>query len=373
MRVVLATGLLLLGNSALLAANVKEKVVSFGALEAVKADAARAQAEAWLKEAGKADPTTMQKLAAIWSREDRTVLDRVADSLALGNADAARLLDEARNPQTAAPTEVPAILKDAKQAKFLRANLALAYARVLSNRRVHEEALEMLKLFQPEQVVAPAAYLFHRAVCEHALLQRKEAARTINRLLDDAASDSPERYRTVSALMLLDMETWKDKDLGAIARKMDNIERRLELARGGPHTQKLQKEVLARLDELIKELENKAKKKQGEGDGKGDGQDPNGGGCPNGGPPGNQPGGSNNPSNPMPDSNIANQGGTGRVDPVKFRKILDGWGRMQPREQARAIQELTRGMSPPAPRGDRELLPKSCPGKPEVRKPLISN
>ena len=60
--------------------------------------------------------------------------------------------------------------------------------------------------------------------------------------------------------MLLDMQTWKDKDLGAVARKMDNVERRLELARGGPQTQKLQKEVVARLDELIKELENKAKK-----------------------------------------------------------------------------------------------------------------
>ena len=59
--------------------------------------------------------------------------------------------------------------------------------------------------------------------------------------------------------MLLDMQTWKDKDLGAVARKMDNIERRLDLARGGPQTQKLQREVVARLDELIKELENKAK------------------------------------------------------------------------------------------------------------------
>ena len=77
------------------------------------------------------------------------------------------------------------------------------------------------------------------------------------------AVDSPERYKTVAALMLLDMQAWKDKDLGAVARKMGNIERRLELARGGPQTQKLQREVVARLDELIKELENKAKKQGG--------------------------------------------------------------------------------------------------------------
>ena len=59
--------------------------------------------------------------------------------------------------------------------------------------------------------------------------------------------------------MLLDMQTWKDKDLGAVARKMKVVEDRLDLARGGPETQKKQKEIVARLDELIKELENKQK------------------------------------------------------------------------------------------------------------------
>ncbi len=153
--------------------------------------------------------------------------------------------------------------------------------------------------------------------------------------MDDSIG-TPERYRTVSALMLLDMQTWKDKDLGAIARKMENIERRLDLARGGPQTQKLQKEVVARLDELIKELENKAKSKPGA---------PNQGQCPDGSQPGNQPGNGNNPSQPMPDSTLPQQGGTGRVDPVKMRKLVEEWGRMPPREQARALQELTQGMS----------------------------
>ena len=53
---------------------------------------------------------------------------------------------------------------------------------------------------------------------------------------------------------------WKEKkDLGAIARKMRVIEDRLVVAKGGPQTQKLQKEVIDRLDEIIKELENKKK------------------------------------------------------------------------------------------------------------------
>jgi hypothetical protein len=46
---------------------------------------------------------------------------------------------------------------------------------------------------------------------------------------------------------------------------MDNIERRLDIARGGPETQRQQKEVLNRLDELIKKLENADKKKKKNG------------------------------------------------------------------------------------------------------------
>lgn len=325
------------GGSQVLASERKEIV--FGALETMAVPQAQAKAADWLKSTGKTNADSLQKFQAIWAQEDRTVLDMVAETLALGDAGAAKLLADGRDPGTSAPTKVPEILKDARQSLFFRANLGLAYARSLSNRRIHEEALDVLKGFRPEQVVDPMAYLFHRSVAEHALLNKAEATQTITRLLDDGIG-SPERYKTVSALMLLDMETWKDKDLGAIARKMENIERRLDLSRGGPQTQKLQKEVIMRLDELIKELENKAKKKPGNGTGQ-----PNGGGCPDGGQPGNTPGSGNTPNAPMPDSTLPPGGGTGRVDPVKMRKLVEEWGRMPPREQARALQELTQGMS----------------------------
>jgi hypothetical protein len=259
--VLVGAALCVQGTQTVLGADEK-KAARFASLEAQAPEVARAQALAWLKDAARGDAAKLQRAEAIWKQEDRTVLDRLADTFALGNADAARLLAKARNPLSAPPTEVPALLRDAKQPEFYRANLALAYARALSNRRVHEEALQTLALFNPEQVIDPAGYLFHRAVCEHALLLKKEAGTTVTRLLTQAI-DSPERYKTVAALMLLDMQAWKDKDLGAVARKMGNIERRLELARGGPQTQKLQREVIARLDELIKELENKAKKQGG--------------------------------------------------------------------------------------------------------------
>jgi hypothetical protein len=248
---------------------------SFGALDTISAAAAKAKLAAWLKDVGKSDAGTTQKLDAIWAENHRSVLDRVGDSLGLGDAVAAKLIAEARDPLAPAPAVLPAVFKNEKASAFYKANLALIYSRALINRRVYEEALNTLKMFGPNQVVDPAAFLFHRAVCEHAMLQKPEASKTIVRLLEEGAAISPDRYKTVATLMLLDMHTWKDKDLGDIARKMDNIERRLDIARGGPETQRQQREVLNRLDELIKKLENadKKKKKGPPKDGKpGDGQ-----------------------------------------------------------------------------------------------------
>jgi len=212
----------------------------------------------------------------------------------------------------------------------------LAFAKALSNRRIYEEALDTLKTVKPEQVVDPATYLFHRAVAEHALLHKDQANRTILRLLDDAV-DVPDRYKMVSVLMALDMQSWKEKDLGEIARKMDNIERRLELARGGPQTQKIQKEVVARLDELIKQMENQAK---GESRANADG-------CPNGGQQ-QQPGNNNaqRPGQPMPDSRLSQNSGPGNVDPKKLDALAKQWGQLPEKERAAAMQELTREMPP---------------------------
>jgi hypothetical protein len=257
-------------------------------------------------------------------------LDRVAATLGIGDSEAARLLAAARDSGKPAPTTVPALLQDMKRPAFFRANLGLAYARALSNRRVYEEALGVLKSIKPEEVVDPSAYLFHRAVAEHAMLLKDDAGRSIVRLLDDAV-DVPERYKMVSVLMAFDMQSWRPKDLGEIARKMDNIERRLELARGGPHTQKLQKEVVLRLDEIIKQLENQAK----------GGDSANGGGCPDGG----QPGGSSGPQN-MKDSRIARNSGPGNVDPKRLQGLAEQWGKLPEKKRAEAMQELTREMPP---------------------------
>jgi hypothetical protein len=342
LAVLIATTLFVAGGQTAFADGGKR--ARFATLEGMTPKAAEAKALAWLKETTKNDAAKLAQFNEIWKQEDRPVIDRLADTFALGSPQAAALLREARNPIAPAPTAVPALFRDAKQPEFFRANLALAYARSLSNRRVHEESLATLKLFSADQVADPASYLFHRAVSEHALVNKGEAVASLKRLLSEAV-DSPERYKTVATLMLLDMQSWKEKDLGAVARKMSNIERRLELARGGPQTQKLQKEVISRLDELIKELENKAKNQQSSG------SQPNGGSCPNGGEQqGNGPPNSSNnpPKSPAKDSFLGKNSGNGKVTPRRVRELAERWKGLPPSERAEAqaeFEELVQSLS----------------------------
>jgi len=255
--------LLLLGGGAAWADAGKKPAKedsSFGSLRSPDPTEVRKQAEAWLKTA-KPDAAALAGFKSIWEAE-RPLLDKVASTLILGDAQAKRLLAEARDSESPAPTDVPNLFKDRTKSAFYRNNLTLAYAKALTGRKVYEEALEAFAQVKPEDVVDPASYFFHKAVCEYELMLKDKADLSIDRLLVDV-TDSPERYRMVAALMHFDMLTWQEKDLGWIARKMDNIQRRLDLKRGGKKTQRQQKEVLVRLDEMIKELENKQKNSGG--------------------------------------------------------------------------------------------------------------
>jgi len=331
---VAAAGLTVGGIAPVSAAETKsaEKIeYTFGSLRTVSVEKARAQAETWLKSTGKFDQAAFEK---IWSREDGTVLDRVTDTLTLGSADAAKIMSEASTSDKTAPKQVPALLKDEKQNSFLRANLALAYARSLSGNRVYEEALGALKSVTVEQVADPGSYLFHRAVSEHALMQKKEAIVSVLRLINEV-QDAPDRYLALGGMMLNDMLAWKadDKDLGNIGKLMDNVERRLDLSRGGPETQEIQKKILFRLDELIKEKESQCK-----------GGQCNGGNCPNGGQkPGN---GGSNPSSPMQDSNIATNSGPGQINEQQLRKMAENWVKMNDKERAEAMAKVTSDLPP---------------------------
>jgi tetratricopeptide (TPR) repeat protein len=331
---VAALSLLLLGASRARADAEKKppkEAPSFSLLRAPAADVARAQALEWLKSTGKSDDATLKSFEKLWSGE-RPLLDKVAGTFALGDPAAAQLLREARDPDTEAPTSVPNLVKDTKLPVFFRANLGLAYAKALTNRKVFDEALEAFKSIKGEDVVDPASYFFHRAVAEHALMMRTEADDSIDRLLLDV-EDSPVRYRMVGVLMHYDMASWQDKDLDWIARKMGVIKDRLDLVRGGPKTRGMQREVLVKLDEKIKELENKLSGSC----------NCNGGNCPNGGRPGLPNG--NRSSGPAGDSALPNAPPmAGAIDAKRIKEYADVWGKLPERERAKAMTQLTRGM-----------------------------
>jgi hypothetical protein len=166
-------------------------------------------------------------------------------------------------------------------------------------------------------------------------MKRPEALRTLTRLLEDVP-DAPDRHKALAAAMTADLAAWKEKDLGAIARMMDNVERRLALTRGGPTTRGLQKRILARLDELIKEREQSA----------GDGAAANGGNCPPGGnpAPGAAPSQDGLSSRPQPDSFGGDLRGPGNVDPKKLKEMAEVWGKLPEKERAKAMLELTRDL-----------------------------
>src|SRR5262245_38184916 len=104
-------------------------------MKATAPEVAKAKAEAWLKSIGKFDEAAFNK---IWADEKRTVLDRTADALALGNSEAADLLARARKVDGAAVADVPGFLKDDKQDNFFRTNVALAFAKASASKKVYE-------------------------------------------------------------------------------------------------------------------------------------------------------------------------------------------------------------------------------------------
>ena len=329
--------------SSLAAADVvapNQPIYRFGTLRAMPEEAAKERMQAWLKSQKKYDEA---KFTALWNQSSRPLLDRVADLIGQAVPEAAAALAEARAMEDLPPASSPEILRNTQLDPFIRTNLAAAYSQLLARRRAYEESLLATQGIQPELLVDPAAYYFYKSVAEHALGVLKPEYRnagltSISRLLDDVV-DTPDRYRMVATLMFFDIQSWsKDpKDLSNIGRLMNNSGRRLYLARGGPQTQEIQKRIVFRLDEKIKELEKQQKGGGGGGGGGGSGE------CPSGGPPG---GGTTQPSGPAGDSAIMGGSGEGKVDEKKLRHYAEVWGKLPSAERAKAIQEITRDLPP---------------------------
>lgn len=293
------------------------------------ADALQGPVDAWLAglPPGAAAPATIDGLrhdwrnAAVATRAD--LLDSLMETLAAVEPSVRDLRVRAGTTD-----DLAAGLGAVDQAglpPFLLDAVRLWLGRELVRRERFDEALPLLEKLDVATSLDPATLLFHRAACQHWLLDADGALESLDRLLEREA-EIPVRYARVARLLRSDAASLETDSLDHIARRMRDVTRRLDHGRAGADTRSVQEGVIASLDKLIEDLEQQRRQQPQGGAGSGDGGP---------GPAGR----------PMDESRGA--GGRGAGD-VQKRDIGsgDGWGNLPPHEREQALQQIGREFPP---------------------------
>lgn len=280
----------------------------------------RSQVKDWL---AAAEVNEQTRLAASWHWEpvangDREILDRLVDTFAAAYPQANQLR-KACHESFGGPTPPEAAwLADDRIPPFVRNNVRLYYARWLADHRLYDESLSQLNGLQPVDVVDPAALLFYRMASNQQLVRPDEARAALVQLLE-RESELPERYRQVAKLLEADLATVEEDSLDHIARRMNDIRRRLGYGRAGSIVQDIENGVVKSLDKKIEEAEKQQQQAQQQ----------------------SGSGGNAQPSRPMNDSQIAELKAPGRVDNKNIGRD-SGWGDLPPKEREQALQQIGR-------------------------------
>lgn len=318
----LSGSLMILGVADLHAAGEAVRIpdpASVGRLQRSKvADVRRRVTETILTQPG-IDASLEAAVAALWNVPDAAVddlLDRVARTAALVDDRAARLVSLCSGPTD--PWLIPdqPWLNDPQEPEWLRNQLRLYFGRSLAQRKMYDRALAVLAGLEPTEVVDPASLLFYQAAAYHHQLQKAPGLRALDRLLDETA-DCPPRFKVVAGMMREDLKKLEDESLDHIARRMSDIQRRLDFGNADQRTRRLEDDVVRSLDKMIDELEKQRQQQEGSG----------------GGPSGA----------PMQDSRIARQKGPGETDPKDIGKKSE-WGDLPPETREQMKQQLGRDL-----------------------------
>jgi hypothetical protein len=271
------------------------------------------------------DESMRLKIEALWPDEAQPLdggelLDRLTTALAVVEPKAVEVVAACR--QHIIPLPVPKFeaFDDPTLPPLVRDNLRLLVGRWLAQHDLVDESLEVLKDVGPENVADPATLLFYQAVGQHRLLKKDDCLAAVSKLLERQA-DLPRRYVTLARLMEADIKPLKVDSLDEIARMMDDIRRRLALARAGKVVRDEEEQVIAKLEKMIDDLEKQRQEKQRQR------QQANRG--------------ARQPNNPMQDSNPAQLKAPGEVDPKNIGK-RDGWGNLPPKERQEVLQQIGR-------------------------------
>jgi hypothetical protein len=296
-------------------------------------DDVRREAQSWIEaHTGEAvDPVRLERARQLWPDEepldDPTTdrLDRFAASMALLDARAAAIVASSERPERVdAAWLLPA--ETIQDEQMLHAVMALFHGRQLVRHGHFDDGLRLLAGLDVDTACDPASLLFHRATCEHWLLDAEAGLATLDRLLEQADA-IPVRYERLALLMRADLAELEDESLDHIARRMRDVTRRLGHGQAGPRTQSVQDGVIESLDKLIAKLEEQQQQQQSESGGAGGGAGGSGG------------------SRPMDDSRLAGGQGPGEVT----RKDLENgeeWGNLPPHEREEALQQIAREFPP---------------------------
>ncbi|MDR0522527.1 MAG: hypothetical protein LBH00_11855 [Planctomycetaceae bacterium] len=243
------------------------------------------------------------------------------------------------------PEQIPA------ENKYLRGSLRFYLALRLVQARLYDEADDVLGKITPEESIDPAGVLAMRAIMAHHFSDDKRAGESLAPFYELAENgDVPRRYTELAKLIPYEKEetagktkpqkpeenpdTEKEKqdkpgkenekpnsaeDPQKIAKKMDDVRRRLGKGRADDGTQKAEKDVLESLDKLIEQVEKQAKNGQ------------------QGQQPGQQQ--QQQSANPAQDSEARQLKAPGNVNP---KDLLQGtnWGNLSPKEREEALLKI---------------------------------
>lgn len=267
-----------------------------------------------------ADPAAVAAAAKAWDgpqADEFDLLDRIAQSAALLDDRAARLVGICSGPTE--PWLVPPQdwLNDLTFDPWLRDQLRLYFGRWLAQRKMYDSALQVLAGLEPGDVADPASLLFYQGTAYHHQLRKSAGLRVLDQLLNDVR-DCPSRFKIVAGLMHEDLKKLEDDSLDHIARRMDDVRRRLGEGRPDERTRRIEDGIIASLDKMIEEME---KQRQQQQQGAGGGQS----------------------SSPMQDSRIARQKGQGLTDRKDIGHKSE-WGDLPPETREQIKQQIGRDL-----------------------------
>lgn len=288
---------------------------------APSAEEVRKEVLHWFNSQPETDEVTKLKVEALWPNAmgempSDELLQQAAATFALVDPQASELVQFCRGQRSKFVPPDFAVLQNEETSAIVRDNLRLLLGRWLSQQQLYDESLEVLDGLEPADVVDPASLLFYQSIAYHRTLDKEQGLPAISTLLENEGN-IPRRYASVAKLMEADLKPLEEDSLDEIARLMDAIRIELEHARAGTRVRQRQKEVIAKLEKLIDELEKKRQQQQSQA---------SSGGAP---------------SQPAPDSVPAGGRGTGDVPPKKLGSEAD-WGNLPPKEREEALQQISK-------------------------------